>query len=77
MAKDRKARAETHVTVMALANMLAAIVDAMRDVGVPNDIIHGFLDRLTVLNSVSLSGMPAAIIGDFVDVIRGTVADND
>jgi hypothetical protein len=77
MAKDKKARAENHVTVMALANMLAAIVDAMRDGGVPNDIIHGFLDRLTVLNSVSLSGMPAAIIGDFVDVIRGTVADND
>ena len=77
MAKDKKARAETHVTVMALANMLAAMVDAMLDVGVPNDVIHDFLDRLTALNALSLSGMPAAIMGDFVDVIRGTVAGND
>lgn len=77
MAKDRKARAETHVTVMALANMLAAMVDAMRDVGVSNDVIHGFLDRLDRLNAISLTGMPAALMRDFVEVMRGTVASND
>ncbi len=77
MAKDRKARAETHVTVMALANMLAAIVDAMRDVDVPNDVIHGFLDRLDRLNAISLFGMPAALLKDFVEIVRGTVPGND
>ncbi len=65
------------MTVMALANMLAAMVDAMRDVGVSNDIIHGFLDRLDRLNAISLTGMPAALLRDFVEIVRGTVPGND
>jgi hypothetical protein len=77
MAKDKRARAENHVTVMALANMLASIVDAMRDVGVSNGVIHDFLDRLDRLNAISLSGMAGAIMHDFVAVVRETVASND
>jgi hypothetical protein len=77
MAKDKKARAETHVTVMALANMLAAMVDALSEVGVSNDVIHGFLDRLDRLNEISLTGMPAALLRDFVEILRGTVPSND
>lgn len=77
MAKDRKARAENHVTVMALANMLAAIVDTMREADVENSIVHSFLDRLEHMNAITLSGMPGAILENLVNIVRGTVPSND
>lgn len=77
MAKDRKARAENHVTVMALANLLACIVDAMREADVPNDIVHSFLDRLEHINAITLSGLAGEIMSDFVAIVRGTVPGND
>ena len=77
MAKDRKARDEARITVIALANMTAAIVDAMRDANVPNHVVHTFLDCFDDLNSFALHGAPAIILGDIVEIVRATVAHND
>ncbi|WP_271300660.1 hypothetical protein [Sphingomonas sp. CV7422] len=77
MVKDRKARAEARITVMALANMTAAIVDAMRDAEVPNHVVHTFLDAFDRLNDVVLSGPPAMILSQIVEIVRATVPDND
>lgn len=65
------------MTVMALANLLACIVDTMREAGVANDVVHSFLDRLERMNGITLSGMAGEIMGDFVAIIRGTVPGND
>lgn len=77
MVKDRKARAHAQVTVMALANMTAALVDAMRDADVPNHVVRTFLDCFNRLNSVTLSGMPAEILSEIVFVVRSAVPEND
>ena len=77
MAKDKKARNEGRVTVMALANLIAAIVDTMREAEVGSDVIHGFLHRLDHLNAVTLSGIADAIMVDLIDVVRSTVPAND
>ena len=77
MVKDRKARAEARITVMALANMTAAIVDAMRDAEVPNHVVHTFLDSFDRLNDFALSGPPAVILGEMVAMVRTTVPGND
>jgi hypothetical protein len=77
MAKDRKARDEARITVIALANMTAAIVDAMRDAEVPNHVVHTFLDCFDDLNSFALHGAPAVVLGDIVEIIRASVAHND
>lgn len=77
MAKDKRARDEGRVTVMALANLIAAIVDTMREAEVGSDVIHAFLDRLEHLNAITLSGIAGAIMIDFVEVVRGTVPAND
>ena len=42
MAKDKQARRDNRITVMAIANMLAAIVDAMRTL-LTNDVEHARL----------------------------------
>ncbi len=77
MAKDKRARRENRVTVTAIANMLAAMIDTMRAGGVSNEITHGFLDRLEWLNGVTLTGYPATLMAEFVEVMRCTVASND
>ena len=77
MAKDKRARRENRVTVTAMANMLAAMIDAMRAGGVSNDVTHGFLDKLEWLNAMTLSGYPATLMAEFVEVMRCTVASND
>lgn len=77
MGKDTKARRGNVLTVMALANLMAAIVDTMREAEVPDDLVHTFLDRLERMNALTLSGTAAHIMSDFVGVIRGTVPAND
>jgi len=77
MAKDKRARRENRVTVTAMANMLAAMVDAMRASGVSNDVTHGFLDKLDWLNAMTLSGYTQTLMAEFVEVMRCTVASND
>jgi hypothetical protein len=77
MAKDKRARRENRVTVTAMANMLAAMIDAMRAGGVSNDVTHGFLDKLEWLNAMTLTGYPAVLMAEFVEVMRCTVASND
>ena len=77
MVKDRKARAQSQITVMALANMTAAIVDAMRDADVPNHVVHTFLDAFDRLNGIVLSGPAAVMLDEIVEIIRATVPDND
>jgi hypothetical protein len=77
MAKDRKARSDNQITVIALGNMLAAIVDAMRGADVPNDVVRQFLDRLDHLNALTLSGIPGAIMSDVIEIVRGSVPSND
>ena len=57
--------------MIALGNLVASIVDTMREADVPNDIVHGFLDRLDRLNAMTLYGEVACVMGDIVDVIRG------
>lgn len=65
------------MTVMALANMTAAIVDAMRDADVPTHVVHTFLDNFERLNRVVLFGTPAVILGDIIDIVRTSVPSND
>jgi len=77
MGKDKKARRETRLTVVALANLTAAIVDAMRDAEVPNHVVHTFLDGFERLNDFTLSGPPGMILSDIVGLLRATVPDND
>lgn len=77
MVKDRKARANNRITVMAIANMLAALVDAMREAQVSNDVIHVFLDSFERMNTLTLTGPAWSILSEFVDVVRATVPSND
>lgn len=77
MVKDRKARREGEVTVMALANLYAALVDTMRAVGLPHGMIHAFLDELERLNAITNSGRLGAILDEMVEVVRATVPSND
>lgn len=77
MVKDRKARANNRITVMAIANMLAALVDAMREAQVGNDVIHVFLDSFERMNTLTLTGPAWSILSEFVDVVRATVPSND
>lgn len=77
MVKDRKARRGNRITIAAIANMLAAIVDAMREAEVGNDVIHAFLDSFDELNALTLDGQAWSILSDFTEVVRATVPSND
>lgn len=77
MGKDRKARELGRVTVMALANLIATLVDTMRQADLPNDVVHQFLDSLERLNGMTLSGEPAIVMGDVVEIVRRSVPMND
>jgi hypothetical protein len=77
MAKDKYARHENRVTVMALGNLIAALVDTMRAADVPNDVVHDFLDKLERLNGFTLFGDAGDVMDEIVDVVRRTVPDND
>lgn len=77
MVKDEKARRVGDITLMALANLMGAIVDTMQEADVPNDTIHHFLDRLQEMNELTLWGSPAKFIDGLIVVIKRTVPDND
>jgi hypothetical protein len=77
MMKDRKARRDNRLTVLALANMIAAIVDTLVEEGVGNSVAHGFLDRLETLNEQSVHGPALHILADMIDIVRATVPVND
>lgn len=77
MGKDRKARVQGRVTIIALANLVAALVDTMRECRVANDVVHNFLDRFDERNWVSLSGAPAAIMDEIIGIVRRSVPGND
>ncbi len=78
MGKDKRARAENTLTAIALANLTAALVDAMQDAEVPNGIVHGFLDELERLNTLTLGTGAAYSFMTFVtEALRSTVAYND
>lgn len=77
MTKDKQARRDNRITLMAMANMLAAIVDALREADAPNSVTHAFLDKFDRLNTMTLTGYPAVLMAEFVDLMRTTVASND
>lgn len=77
MAKDRKAREHSKLTSLALANLIAALVDAMCDAEVPPFTIHRFLDRLVHLNDLQLWGEPLGFLETMIEVVRRTVPSND
>jgi fatty acid desaturase len=77
MAKDRQARRDNRITVMAIANMLASLVDAMRQAEVGHDVIHRFLDSFERMNALTLTGPAWGILSEFVDIVRTTVPSND
>jgi len=77
MGKDKQARQEGRITVMALANLIGALVDTMQDEGMPPSTVLGFLDRLDRMNEVTLWGRPAEIMSGIAQVLRRTVATND
>lgn len=62
---------------MALANLVATLVDTMRNADLPNDVIHQFLDRLESLNGMTLSGEPSIVMDDVVEIVRRSVPTND
>lgn len=65
------------VTVTAMANILAAVVDAMRSAGVPGEAISLFLDDLNRRNAETLPETPAAVMADILHAIRKAVPTND
>ncbi|MBB5728287.1 hypothetical protein [Sphingomonas prati] len=65
------------MTVIAIANLIAVLVDTMRRTDMPNDIIHGFLDGLDRLNGTTLYGAAGAMLDEVVDIVRVTVPVND
>ncbi len=77
MVKDKSARRNNRITLMALSNMIAALVDAMRFANVSNDVIRHFLDNLEELNCLMLDGPAYELMDHIVDVLRSTVASND
>lgn len=77
MSKDKKARAEGRVTVMALGNLTASVVDTMLEAGLPPPLVHRFLDRLEAMNREMLWGTPADIMAGLTAVLRRTVPSND
>lgn len=77
MVKDRKARRNNRLTVLAVGNMAAAIVDTLVEEGVGNGVAHRFLDRLETLNRTSLHGPALHILDDMIDIVRATVPVND
>ncbi|MEH3105503.1 MAG: hypothetical protein PGN12_16580 [Sphingomonas phyllosphaerae] len=44
--------------LVALANLVAVIVDTMRNAQVPNEVVHHFIDELAELNAITLNGEP-------------------
>lgn len=77
MGKDKHARREDRVTVMALGNLIASMVDTMRDADVPNHVVHRFLNRLDRLNASTLYGDAGVVMLEITDVIRDAVPGND
>ncbi|WP_260597836.1 hypothetical protein [Sphingomonas endolithica] len=77
MAKDKHAREQNRLTACALANLLAAIVDAMGDAELPPSVIHRFLSRLDDLNQMQLWGESLEFMELVVNVLRRSVACND
>ncbi|MFC3579108.1 hypothetical protein [Sphingomonas hylomeconis] len=77
MAKDKQAREHSRLTACALANVLAAIVDAMGDAELPPMAIHRFLHRLDDLNQLQLWGEPLEFMETVICVLRRSVASND
>ncbi|MEG3165558.1 hypothetical protein U1701_13230 [Sphingomonas sp. PB2P19] len=77
MVKDKRARQDNRITLMAVANMIAAMVDAMRFADVPNDVIRRFLDNFEELNCIMLDGPAYELMDHIVDVVRSTVPSND
>ncbi len=78
MGKDKRARADNRLTAIALANLVAAIVDTMRNTDLPDDIVRHFIEELDRLNTLMLPPTGAGAFMHFVtDVLRGEVAAND
>ncbi len=78
MGKDKRARADNRLTAIALANLVAAIVDTMQNTDLPDSIVHHFLDELDRLNTRMLPPAGAGAFMHFItDVLRGEVVAND
>lgn len=77
MTKDRKARDGNRLTVIAIANLIAVLVDTMRRADVPNDVAHSFLDGLERLNGITLYGAAGDMLDEVVEIVRGSVPVND
>lgn len=65
------------MTVVALANLVAVIVDTMRNAQVPNEVVHHFIDELAGLNAITLTGEAADFMAYIANVLRGSVPVND
>lgn len=77
MRKDKKARRANEMTVVALGNLVAVIVDTMRNAQVPNEVVHHFIDELADLNAITLNGEAADFMAYIANVLRGSVPVND
>lgn len=77
MAKDKIARRTGRMTLIVMASIIAAIVDAMRRQRLPNDTIHEFLDSLERQSVLYLDGAIEGYMLDMIAVIRATVPGND
>lgn len=77
MGKDKAARAEGRITVLALANLIGALVDTMQEEGVAPNTVLSFIDRLDRMNEATLWGRPAEVMSGIAQVLRRTVATND
>lgn len=63
--------------MLALANLIGALVDTMQEEGVAPNTVLRFIDRLDRMNEATLWGRPAEVMSEIAQVLRRTVATND
>jgi hypothetical protein len=63
--------------MVAWANLVGTIVHTMRAAGMPNGLVHEFLDELDAANDFVLRGSERRFTLDIVGVLRGNVPGND
>ncbi|WP_157218696.1 hypothetical protein [Flavisphingomonas formosensis] len=77
MVKDKRARARIDEMMLAWANTVGALVHTMVSAGVPEDLIHSFLDQLDTANEMTLTGPRRWFALEITTVFRRMVAVND
>lgn len=78
MAEDPLAQDMAKTALFAWGNLVATLVQTMREADVPNSLIHGVLDRLQDANNTVLSSKGGKdLLQEMVDGARAGLPSND